>query len=254
MFQFMNRNAVISIADLRKRYKGSEEEALKGIQLTIYDGENFGLLGPNSAGKTTLISIICGLLKFDTGMVEVKGIDVKLHPRKLRPVIGLVPQEISLYPNLTIRENLTFIGCMHGIYGKQLEEKIEYFLDVVKLKPHQSKVISKCSGGIKRRTNLVAGLIHNPQLIFLDEPTLGVDEQSRNLIFEFLEQLNKEGATIIYTTHYMKEAENLCHRILIIDNGTIIAMGTPSELIKNNDGCSDLGQVFLKLTGKELRE
>jgi ABC-2 type transport system ATP-binding protein len=250
----MNRSAVITIVNLRKKYRGSDEEALKGIDLSIYERESFGLLGPNSAGKTTLISIICGLLKFNSGEVTVYGIDVNRNPKQIRPLIGLVPQEISLYPNLTVKENLEFFGRMHDLPCKILKEKIDYYLDVVKLGQHKSKLISRCSGGIKRRTNLVAGLIHNPQLIFLDEPTLGVDEQSRNLIFEFLEQLNKEGATIIYTTHYMKEAENLCHRVLIIDNGNIVTMGTPGELINNQEGCNDLGQVFLKLTGKELRE
>jgi ABC-2 type transport system ATP-binding protein len=250
----MNQSAVITTENLRKKYKGSDEEALKGIDLSIYEGENFGLLGPNSAGKTTLISIICGLLKFNSGKVIVNGIDVNKFPKQIRPLIGLVPQEISLYPNLTIRENLVFFGRMQGITGSTLRTKVESCLEVVKLGQHQSKLISKCSGGIKRRANLVAGLIHDPQFIFLDEPTLGVDVQSRNLIFELLEQLNKQGATIIYTTHYMKEAENLCHRVLIIDNGNIVASGTPEELIKSNDACNDLGQVFLKLTGKELRE
>jgi len=250
----MNQNTIITIENLKKKYKGSDEEALKGVSFSVFEGENFGLLGPNSAGKTTLITIICGLLKFDTGRVIVNGVDVNKAPKQIRSFIGLVPQEISLYPNLTIRENLTFFGRMHGIFGKILTEKVNYCLNVVKLEQHQSKLISKCSGGIKRRANLVAGLINDPQLIFLDEPTLGVDEQSRNLIFEFLEQLNQKGATIVYTTHYMKEAENLCKRVVIIDTGIIIASGTPEELIKNNAGCNDLGQVFLKLTGKELRE
>jgi ABC-2 type transport system ATP-binding protein len=250
----MKQNTVITTENLKKKYKGSDEEALKGISFSVYEGENFGLLGPNSAGKTTLITIICGLMKFDTGRVLVNGIDVNKFPKQIRSFIGLVPQEISLYPNLTIKENLTFFGRMHGITGKILTDKVNHCLNIVKLEQHKSKLVSRCSGGIKRRANLVAGLIHDPQLIFLDEPTLGVDEQSRNLIFEFLEQLNRLGATIIYTTHYMKEAENLCQRVLIIDNGNIVVSGTPRELIENNKGCNDLGQVFLKLTGKELRD
>lgn len=247
-------NPIIEIRQLHKKYKGSDEEALKGVDLSIFEGENFGLLGPNSAGKTTLISITCGLLKFSLGEVYIKGIDVKRFPKQIRSIIGLVPQDIALYPNLTIKENLAFFGRMHGIPKKELSEKVNYYLDVVKLEQHSSKLVSKCSGGIKRRANLVAGLIHNPPVIFLDEPTLGVDAQSRNLIFEFLQHLNGQGATIIYTTHYMKEAENLCHRVMIIDNGSAVALGTPAELIKNHNGCSDLGQVFLKLTGRELRD
>ncbi|MFH0867485.1 MAG: ABC transporter ATP-binding protein [Bacteroidota bacterium] len=245
---------IIEVEQLYKRHKGSDEEALKGVDLSICEGENFGLLGPNAAGKTTLISIICGILKFNKGKVRVNGIDVALYPKQIRSIIGLVPQEIALYPNLTVKENIAFFGRMHGISGKTLKNKVDYFLDIVKLEQHQSKYVSRCSGGIKRRVNLVAGLIHNPRIIFLDEPTLGVDAQSRNLIFEFIEQLNKKGATIIYTTHYIKEAENLCHRVMIIDNGNIVTTGSPEELINNHDNCTDLGQVFLKLTGKDLRE
>lgn len=245
---------IIEVKDLHKKHNGSYEEALKGVDLSIYEGENFGLLGPNAAGKTTLISIICGVLKFHIGRVIVNGIDVNRYPKQIRSLIGLVPQEIALYPNLTVKENIAFFGRMHGFSGKDLKEKVNYFLNVVKLEQHQSKYVSRCSGGIKRRVNLVAGLIHNPRIIFLDEPTLGVDAQSRNLIFEYIEQLNRHGATIIYTTHYIKEAENLCNRVMIIDNGNIVTCGTPEELIFKHDNCSDLGQVFLKLTGKDLRE
>lgn len=143
---------------------------------------------------------------------------------------------------------------MHGLNGKELNQKIEEFITVVKLSPHENKLVANCSGGIKRRANLIAGLIHNPSIVFLDEPTLGVDAQSRNLIFDYLEKLNQAGTTIIYTTHYMKEAENLCSRVVIIDQGEIIAEGSPEILIKSVDGCTDLGQVFIKLTGKELRD
>jgi ABC-2 type transport system ATP-binding protein len=246
--------AIITISDLRKSYKGNPELILKGINLTIEEGEFFGLLGPNAAGKTTLISIICGLLNFNHGTVKVKDIDISKHYRRLNHIIGLIPQEIALYPTLTVRENITFFGEMHGITGKVLKEKVDTYMEVVKLGSQANKRIVNCSGGIKRRANLIAGLIHDPQIIFLDEPTLGVDAQSMNLIYDYLQQLNGSGKTIIYTTHYMKEAENMCNRVTIIDEGNIIANGTPKELIESNKGCKDLGQVFLNLTGRELRD
>jgi len=246
--------AIITIKDLKKSYKGNPDLILKGVNLTIEEGEFFGLLGPNAAGKTTLISIICGLLNFNQGSVVVKNIDIAKHYRRLNNIIGLIPQEIALYPTLTVKENIEFFGQMHGISGKELKDDVEKYLEMVKLEQQANKRISNCSGGIKRRANLIAGLIHNPEIIFLDEPTLGVDAHSMNLIYDYLQHLNGSGKTIIYTTHYMKEAENMCNRVTIIDEGNIIANGTPVELIEKNVGCSDLGQVFLKLTGRELRD
>jgi ABC-2 type transport system ATP-binding protein len=245
---------IISIQGLKKTYKGNAEAVLKGIDLNIQQGEFVGLLGPNAAGKTTLISIICGLLKFKDGEVFVNGIDVKHHFRRINPHIGLIPQEIALYPTLTVKENIEFFGRMHKIDSVALKSKIDQFIELVKLEPHVNKRVGNCSGGIKRRANLIAGIIHDPTIIFLDEPTLGVDAQSMNLIYDYLSLLNNSGKTIIYTTHYMKEAEQLCNRVLIIDNGQIIIGGTPSELIATHEGCADLGQVFIKLTGKELRD
>ncbi|HOV10590.1 MAG TPA: ABC transporter ATP-binding protein [Bacteroidales bacterium] len=245
---------IIRISNLKKTYKGNPDEILKGVDLEILPGEFFGLLGPNAAGKTTLISIICGLLKFDEGSVIVNDIDIAVHYRKINQFIGLIPQEIALYPTLTVRENLAFFGEMHGLSGKMLKNKIEEYIEVVQLEHHAGKRIATCSGGIKRRANLAAGLIHDPAIVFLDEPTLGVDAQSMNLIYDYLQRLNGTGKTIIYTTHYMKEAENLCNRVTIIDDGRVISKGTPAELIQNNAGCSDLGQVFIKLTGRELRD
>jgi ABC-2 type transport system ATP-binding protein len=246
--------AIITISDLKKSYKGNPEPVLKGINLEIEKGEFFGLLGPNAAGKTTLISIICGLLNFDSGHVRVHNIDIAKHYRRINHFIGLIPQEIALYPTLTVKENIEFFGQMHGLSGKKLHNNVSKYLDVVKLQQHAGKRISNCSGGIKRRANLIAGLIHDPDIIFLDEPTLGVDAQSMCLIYDYLQHLNGTGKTIIYTTHYMKEAENMCNRVTIIDEGTVIAIDTPAKLINDNEGCSDLGQVFLKMTGRELRD
>lgn len=246
--------SIIEVKQLKKVYKGTNEEALKGIDLTVYKGELLGLLGPNAAGKTTLISIICGLLKITEGQVKVADIDIKRNPKRIRKIIGLIPQDIALYPRLTIKENLRYFGQMHGLHAKQLSDRMDECLSVVQLNNHANKLVSKCSGGIKRRANLIAGLIHKPIILFLDEPTLGVDAQSRNLIFEYLKGLNEGGTTILYTTHYMREAENLCSRVTIIDNGILVADGKPEELINKTKDCIDLGQVFLKLTGKELRD
>jgi ABC-2 type transport system ATP-binding protein len=245
---------LIQVSGLKKVYKGNPMPVLKGIDLTIRRGDFFGLLGPNAAGKTTLISIMCGLLKITEGKVFIKGENVESHQTILRQAIGLIPQDIALYPTLTIRENLRFFGQMYGIRRTELEKRINECLDLLMLHPHADKRIANCSGGIRRRANLMAGLIHYPEIIFLDEPTLGVDAQSMNLIYEYLLKLNAEGTTIIYTTHYMREAENLFSRVTIIDDGLIIADSTPGKLMADNSSCRDLGEVFLKLTGKELRD
>ena len=247
-------SAIIQVTGLRKVYKGNALPVLKGIDMEISKGEFFGLLGPNAAGKTTLISILCGLLKITHGKVMIQGMDVETQHAEICELIGLIPQEIALYPTLTVRENLRFFGMMYGMRRKQLEPRIEECLDILKLQPHADKRVANCSGGIRRRTNLMCGLIHKPEIIFLDEPTLGVDAQSMNLIYEYLKELNASGTTIIYTTHYMKEAENLFSRVTIIDDGIIIANGTPAVLVHENPGCRDLGEVFIKLTGRDLRD
>jgi ABC-2 type transport system ATP-binding protein len=250
----MELKLVISAADLRKRYRGSEVDALKGIDLKVYQGEFFGLLGPNSAGKTTLSSLICGLLNPTSGDILVFGSNINHRKNEVIKRIGLVPQEIALYDSLTIRENISFFGRLQGIEGDKLRKKVDYFLKKFNLGEHEAKRVSRCSGGIKRRVNLICGLIHDTELLLLDEPTLGVDVQLRTMIFSYLQELNSKGTTILYTTHYMKEAETLCSRVNIIDHGEIIAEGRPSELIAANTGCTDLGQVFLKLTGRDLRD
>ena len=250
----MDLNPVISAKNLKKKYKGSDLEALKGINLTVFEGEFFGLLGPNSAGKTTLTSLICGLISPTSGDILVFDKDIKLSLSDIKKRIGLVPQEIALYSTLTVRENILFFGHMHGIHGIELRNKADRFIDLFKLDEHESKYISRCSGGIIRRVNLICGIIHDPSLLLLDEPTLGVDIQLRTMIFDYLADLNAKGSTILYTTHYMKEAEMLCSRVNIIDHGEILADGNPAYLIAENVGCADLGQVFLKITGRDLRD
>jgi ABC-2 type transport system ATP-binding protein len=250
----MDKKPVIVVKDLVKRYKSSGEVALKGISLTVDEGEFLGLLGPNSAGKTTFTSILCGLISHTSGSVMVFDKDVALSLRDIKNRIGLVPQEITLYSGLTVKENIYFFGHLMGYHGEDLRKRANTLIGIFNLGEHLSKLLLHCSGGIKRRVNLISGILHDPELLILDEPTLGVDVQLREMIFEYLAGLNRKGTTIIYTTHYMKEAELLCTRVNIIDNGMLIADGRPADLIAENIGCEDLGQVFLKMTGRDLRD
>lgn len=245
---------IIHIEDLKKRYRGSNEEALKGVNLAIEEGAFFGLLGPNAAGKSTLISILCGILSPSSGRVKIFGKDQLNNNKELKHKIGLVPQEIALYPSLTVDENILYFGRLFGLPSPLLKKRLASYIELFNLGEHRNKLVSKCSGGIKRRVNLVAGILHHPGLILLDEPTLGVDPQLRLMIFDFLTGLNQEGTTIIYTTHQMKEAENLCNRVGIIDHGRILKEGSPARLIASEPDCRDLGQVFLNLTGRDLRD
>ena len=249
-----DKKLAIEIHGLKKRYNSNDADTLKGIDLEIKQGEFYGILGPNSAGKTTLISIICGLLRFNDGQLFIDEQEINPATNNSRFKIGLVPQEIALYPSLTVSENIEYFGQMHGIYGDQLKERVEHLLYQLQLLQHEKKRISRCSGEIKRRVNLAAGMIQLPELLILDEPSVGVDAQSRNLIFDYLRDLNNSGTTILYTTHYISEAEELCSQVSIIDNGLIVETGSPKSLISKHETCNDLGEVYLKLTGKALRE
>jgi ABC-2 type transport system ATP-binding protein len=250
----MAMKPVITVRDLVKRYNNSGETALRGISLAVHEGEFLGLLGPNSAGKTTFTSILCGLIRPTSGEVTIFDADIPRSITSVKNMMGLVPQEIALYTGLTVKENILLYGRLMGFHGKALKKRVDELTAIFRLEEHLSKLLLHCSGGIKRRVNLITGIFHNPELLILDEPTLGVDIQLREMIFGYLTELNRQGTTIIYTTHYMKEAELLCSRVNIIDHGMLIAEGTPSELMKENKGCEDLGQVFLKLTGRDLRD
>lgn len=246
--------SIIEIRKLTKKYKGSDEPAIDSISFDIEENEIFGLLGPNGAGKTTTISILCGLFKPDSGDVKIGGLNLHTDLEKILHIIGVVPQEIALYPTLTARENLTFFGNMYGLRGKELHDRIEENLVTFGLEKFGNKKISTYSGGMKRRVNLIAGLLHRPRILFLDEPTVGIDVQSRNVILCFLQELKRTGTTIIYTSHYMEEAENLCSRVAIMDRGHIIATGKPTDLVNSNPCFKNLETVFLQLTGKDLRD
>jgi ABC-2 type transport system ATP-binding protein len=210
--------------------------AVKDVNLAIQEGEILGLLGPNGAGKTTIISMITGLLEPTSGRITVDGLDLQTDTNAVKAKLGLVPQELALYPTLSARDNLGFFGSIYGLGGKELRERVDAMLEMVELTERAGEKIETYSGGMKRRVNIAAGLLHQPEVLLLDEPTVGVDPQSRNAIFEAVEALNRAGMTVIYTTHYMEEAQRLCHRVAIIDEGQIIALDTPAALIQSLGG------------------
>jgi ABC-2 type transport system ATP-binding protein len=239
---------------LTKTYPGTRVPALSDFSLSLGSGEIVGLLGPNGAGKTTAISLMSGLLSPDSGNVHICGIDLFKRSRQARQWIGLVPQHIALYPSLTAAENLSYLGRMYHLSGRVLKARIDVCLEMVGLSNNAGIRIAAFSGGMKRRVNLAAALLHEPKMLFLDEPTIGIDPQSRNMILDRLFDLSRSGISMLYTTHYMEEAEKICSRVAIIDEGRIISQGSPKDLIEGLPGCDHLGAVFLQLTGKELRD
>ncbi|HEV8373429.1 MAG TPA: ABC transporter ATP-binding protein [Actinomycetota bacterium] len=221
--------SVLACRDLRKRY--GERLAVDGVGFQVAAGETYGLLGPNGAGKTTAISMICGLLRRDGGEVTVAGVSLDRDPGAVKAAIGYVPQDVALYQDLTGRENLRFWARMYGLAGGELADRVDGALTVVGLTERAGDKVAAYSGGMQRRLNIAAGLLHRPRLLVLDEPTVGVDPQSRNAILENVEALGGEGVAVLYTTHYMEEAERLCDRVGIIDQGRLIAEGTRRELV-----------------------
>ncbi|CAN5255105.1 ABC transporter ATP-binding protein [soil metagenome] len=219
---------MIKVENLKKSY--GAQIALGGISFDIADGEFYGLLGPNGAGKTTTISIISTILEQDSGKVFINNMDLSSNKIACKKIIGVVPQEIALYDKLTAQENLEFWGSLYKVEKDLLKQRIDENLQLLGLADRRNDKISAYSGGMKRRINIASALLHEPKILFMDEPTVGIDPQSRNLIFEVVEKLHKQGMTIIYTTHYMEEAEKLCDRIGIIDKGEIIVQGTLKEL------------------------
>lgn len=222
--------AIVEAQNLVKKF--GDFEAVKGISFSVEEGEVFGLLGPNGAGKTTTISMLTGLFPPTSGTAVINGHDIQKEPLLAKQICGLVPQDLALYPTLSARANLEFFGRVYGLSGRKLKENIEDILRVVSLTDRADEAIEKYSGGMKRRVNIAAGLVHQPKLLFLDEPTVGVDPQSRNYIFESVQRLNRErGMTIIYTSHYMEEVELLCNRVAIVDQGKLIALDTIKNLV-----------------------
>jgi len=216
-----------------------KKEVVRGVSFSIEKGETFGLLGPNGAGKSTTISMICGLFPYDSGDIRVGGKSVKEHPMETKQKIGVVPQDIALYPTLSAKENLIFWGKMYGLSGAAAKKRADEVLAYVGLEERAKDKIETFSGGMKRRVNIGVALMHEPELLIMDEPTVGIDPQSRNHILETVKKLNEKGMTVIYTSHYMEEVEYLCERIAIVDHGKVIALGTKSEL------CNRLADGFM---------
>jgi ABC-2 type transport system ATP-binding protein len=225
---------MVEVRDLAKAFKrsdGTQIEAVKGINLDIYNGEIFSLLGPNGAGKTTTISMISGLIEPTRGDATIGGYSIRKQPLEAKRLMGVVPQEVALYPTLTARQNLDFFGRMYGLRGKELSQRIDEVLEFIELSDRQNDRVDTFSGGMKRRVNIGVGLLHKPQLVYMDEPTVGIDPQSRRRILDTVKQLRDEyGMTVLYTTHLMEEAQELSDRVGIIDYGEIIALGTQDEL------------------------
>lgn len=229
---------LLTVKGLEKSYK--KVKAVKGISFHIEQGEILGLLGPNGAGKSTTISMISTLLKPDSGVITYNGSDIVKSPKSIQENLGYVPQEIALYPMLTGKENLMFWGRSYGLKGSLLKERISEVSDIIGIGDRLKDKVKTYSGGMKRRLNIGVALLHNPELIIMDEPTVGIDPQSRNHILDTVLKLNKQGMTVIYTSHYMEEVEYLCNRICIMDQGEIIAEGTKEALIKQVDSVRSL--------------
>ena len=219
---------ILSIRELRKSF--GNFEAVKGVSFSVEKGESFSLLGPNGAGKSTIINLMTGLYPPTLGSIEINGINVIKNPKQAQKMIGVVPQEIALYETLSAKENLKFWGRMYNLSGKELEKSVDEVLEIIGLTERAKDKIKTFSGGMKRRVNIGAAILHQPEMLIMDEPTVGIDPQSRNHILETVKRLNDEGMTIIYTSHYMEEVEYLCERIGIIDHGELIALGTLREL------------------------
>ena len=224
--------------------------AVDGIGFEIGPGETYGLLGPNGAGKTTAIRLICGLLRRDGGTVEVNGVTLDERRTSAKRHIGYVPQEVALYPDLTPEENLAFFGKLYGLRGQPLRTRVDEVLELVSLADRRKDRVDSFSGGMKRRLNIAAGLLHQPSLLILDEPTVGVDPQSRNAILESVDSLGGSGLAVLYTTHYMEEAERLCDRVGILDHGRMIAEGTQRELVSL---VAEQARIELEATGDMQR-
>lgn len=246
---------ILNLDKVSKKY--DNKTVVDHISLEINKGEIFGLLGPNGAGKSTTMNMICSLVKPTTGNITVFGYDNKKEMNKIKEKLGYIPQELAIHGNLKAWENVELFAGLYGLKGKDLKNAVEESLDFVGLSEHRNGFTKNFSGGMKRRLNIACALSHKPELLIFDEPTVGIDPQSRNYILEKIKYINKQGATVIYTSHYMEEVEAICSRIAIMDNGKIIAMGTKEELVSlvsKDDKNMSLEEVFLTLTGKKLRD
>ncbi len=248
-----NIQPAIQAVGLGKRYRTGDRPVLTEFNLSINPGEFFGLLGPNGAGKTTILSMLSGVLRPDGGTIHIQGMNYKKDRRRIQHMIGIVPQEIAVYDRLTARENLMFFGKLHGLGGKDLKKRVLRCLHIAQLEEKANQPVFSFSGGMKRRLNLVISLLNDPQVIFLDEPTVGIDAQSRHLIHQELRRLHQNGTTLLYTTHYMEEAQGLCSKVAVLDDGRVLLTGPPGDLLRGR-GLQNLEELFLELTGKQIRD
>jgi len=246
----LGKSALV-IDKLVKKYE--EVTAVSGLSLEIKDGKIFGLLGPNGAGKTTVINVLCGLLKPTSGTASVGGHDVQKESKKVKDLIGVCPQETAVFTYLSGRENLELIGNLHAMPKEKLKKNVDELLGKLSLLEESKRRVGKYSGGMKRRINLAMALVNDPSIVFLDEPTVAMDPQSRRAVWGFIKELRKKEKTVILTTHYMEEAEELCDMVGIIDHGKLIALDSPIQL-KKKFRSKNLEEVFIKLTGRGMRE
>jgi ABC-2 type transport system ATP-binding protein len=242
---------VIEVADVSKSYKGMSVAALDHVSLNVPAGSIFGLLGPNGAGKTTLISILLGLVRRDAGEVTVGGFAIDRDLRAARALCGFAPQDLAFYPMLSVAENLAFFGAAGGLDRAGLRTRTDAVVTATQLQDHLRKRADRLSGGLKRRLNLALALLHVPKILFLDEPTAGVDPQSRAFIVDVVRSLRDGGVTVIYTSHYMDEVQQVCDRIAVLDHGRVIAEGALDELLTEDASLEDL---FLRITKRRLRD
>jgi len=242
----------INITDLEFRYPDNSDLSFSGLNLKIKKGDRFGLFGPNGAGKTTLMNLMTGVLGVDKGSIALLGNDVSKKNKTVNKLFGFVPQDLSFYQELTPVENLEFFGAWSGLNEPQISKRTDELLHILGLQDVRDKQVQKFSGGMKRRVNLAIGVIHNPQVLFLDEPTVGVDVQTRHAIINYLRELNKSGTTLVYTSHQLSEAEDLCNEVALLDDGRIIAQGNLHALLAEHKHES-LEDLFINLTGREYR-
>lgn len=246
-------SAAIEISELHYRYPDNAAPTLSGFSLNIATGERFGLLGPNGAGKTTLMNLMTGVLPMQQGSIRIGGLDVRSDSKRVKKLFGFVPQQHSFYKELTPIENLQFFGAWAGLKAAEIKSRSRELLEILGLSHVADKPVAKFSGGMKSRINLAIGVIHQPQILFLDEPTTGVDVQTRHAILDYLKKLNAAGTTLIYTSHLLAEAEKLCTRVALVDGGKIIAHNDTPTLLKEH-GHDGLEGLFLELTGRDYRD
>jgi ABC-2 type transport system ATP-binding protein len=248
----LDDSLAINITDLGFRYPDNPDVSFSHLNLKIKKGERFGLFGPNGAGKTTLMNLMTGVLRVNEGSITLLGNEIGKQNKSVNKLFGFVPQDFSFYRELSPAENMEFFGAWAGLGRKKINQRIAELLNILGLEDVRDKPVDKFSGGMKRRVNLAIGVIHNPEVLFLDEPTVGVDVQTRHAIINYLKELNNNGTTLIYTSHQLSEAEGLCEQVALIDDGRIITQGNINTLLKEHKNGS-LEELFINLTGKEYR-